>query len=113
MSERASEPAPDGADRGPLRPQPEPGCAGELAWRLELPAGTDLAPRIAGFIELGYRVRCMDEVLQVLRHPEGHELVLVPRTGRVQLRVYARTPRQDRARAMLGLADDLAAVLSR
>lgn len=95
-----------------LQPAPEAGCSGRLSWRLDLPRSAPYS-RIYHRLELrGYRGRCHQPFLQVLRTIEGHEIVLVPTTGRVQLRIYHLTPATERQRVVITLAGDLAACLA-
>jgi hypothetical protein len=42
-------------------------------------------------------------MLRTLRSPEGHEIVIVPRTGRVQIRVHYLTPEEERRIAAEGV----------
>lgn len=89
----------------------EPGCCGELEWRVEVPAATDLEAAAQRLMALGYEPRCQAPGLHVLRHPQRHEIVLVTRTLRVQLRVYFHTPEAARTAAAQLLAGDLAACI--
>jgi hypothetical protein len=90
----------------------EPGCCGELAWRLDLSPDRDFSAVARGLIDRGYEGRCLSQMLKVLRHPQGHEVVLVPRTGRVQLRVYYLTAHEDRPVAAEAMFRDLVAALT-
>ncbi|MCA9554898.1 MAG: hypothetical protein KC933_33010 [Myxococcales bacterium] len=83
-------------------------CTRDLLWRLELPAGDDatqLADRLAAS---GWRDRSLLPILRDLEGPDGHRVVIVPRTGRVQLRICYVVPPDARA----GAAARLAAALS-
>lgn len=94
-----------------MRIEREHGCCGELEWRVAVPPDVDLEA-VADRLEVrGYRPRCRAPQLSVLRHSGRHEIVIVPLTRRVQLRVYLHTPRAARAEVAEYLAADLAACL--
>ncbi len=91
---------------------PEPGCCGQLNWRLDLPADSDF-DRLQRELELiGYRAACHHAFLIVLRHPDRHEIAIVPRTGRVQVRVDRMTAQGERATVADGLVADLATAMA-
>lgn len=87
--------------------EPEPNCCGRLNWRLDLAAGTDYGQLAAGLEARGYENRCRQAFLMVFRQPPGHEIAIVPRTGRVQLRVYSLTPIDEREEVADELCHDL------
>ena len=63
------------------------GCGNRLNWRCDVsgtPSPSDVENR---FVASGYRSMCSHPSLKVLRHPEGHEVAWVIRTGRIQIRV--------------------------
>ena len=75
----------------------EHGCCDSLSWRCDLATPErDVDPVEAHLVESGYRSKCRDPRLRVLRHRDGHEVVLVTATGRVQFRVDIATPKSDR-----------------
>lgn len=89
--------------------QRDPSCARDLLWRLELPPpldATHLATRLLG---AGWTERSRFPALHDLEGPEGHRVVIVPRTGRVQLRVSYLVPPEQRATAAAALAARLVA----
>jgi len=95
-----------------LIPEREHGCCGGLNWRVDLPAEADPALVAHRLVRMGYTARCEMPSLKVVRHPDGHEIAIVPRSGRVQLRVYMLTPVADRERVATELAADLLACLA-
>ncbi len=90
---------------------PEPGCCGQLNWRLDLPVDSDFDRLRQQLESVGYRAACRHSFLVVLRHREGHEIAIVPRTGRVQLRVDRLTAEGERATVAAGIAGDLATAM--
>jgi hypothetical protein len=85
----------------------EHGCLGNLQWRCDLACGSDWEALFRGLGELGYRLRCRLPFLVNLRHPEEHEIVVVPATGRVQLRVHYLTEAPRREAVARRLFSDL------
>lgn len=87
------EPAP-----GPFRPAltREVTCVRSLAWRSDLPTTIDW-PRLGAALEAaGLRPRPAVGAMQRFVTARGDELVLIPTTGRVQLRVHYSVPEHDR-----------------
>lgn len=78
------------------------GCRRDLLWRLEL-RGADLGELAKELLRIGWRDRSLAPEVRDLESPEGHAVVLVPRTGRVQLRVFYLTPHSDRNEAARNL----------
>lgn len=71
-------------------------CFRSLNWRCDLPAGSDCDRLAATLAEKGFAAVGGPSAIRTLRSPEGHEVVLVPRTGRVQIRVHYLTPEEER-----------------
>jgi hypothetical protein len=89
-----------------LRLSAEAGCIELLKWRCHLPNTLDSAGVACRLAERGFSTRLFDNWLIVLASADGSEIRLVPRTGRVQIRVGYATPKCDRpARAELVLAE--------
>lgn len=67
-----------------------------LAFRMDLlsPSFADVLREIA--LGLGFVEEAPIVGLSKLVSPEGHEILLVPRTGRAQLRVFYMTPQEER-----------------
>ncbi len=72
----------------------ESACFHGLAWRADLPLG---AARDAVLAQSGGGEpdRTLPGLLRIIR-PDGHQVLLVERTGRVQIRVAYTTPRHAR-----------------
>lgn len=71
-------------------------CFRGLNWRSDLPAGSDCDELAAALSGRGFVAVAGPSALRLLRSREGHELLLVPRTGRVQIRVHYLTPQEER-----------------
>jgi hypothetical protein len=72
------------------------GCLRSLSWRCDLPPGSDCDVLIGALMEKGFAQVPSPSVLRLIRSPEGHEILFVPRTGRVQIRVHYVTPEEER-----------------
>lgn len=95
----------------PLPLARDPGCLGQLGWRSELPPNLDpkvVAERLA---PSGFQARVAHPALCLFRNPEGHEVVYVPATGRVGLRLHYGVPEPQRREAAEALRDLLESVL--
>jgi hypothetical protein len=90
--------------------RPANSCLRRLAWDCELsqrPAALELyaALRSAGYVD-----DSRADWLYELRHGSGHSVLIVPRTGRVQLRLHYLTPAPERATAARALAQHVAEI---
>ncbi len=108
----SSPPAPRGG-RIDLALTREVTCIRSLAWRCDLPVATPW-PMLAAALEAG-GLAPRPPVGTMLRFvaPDGDELVLVPHTGRVQLRVHYTVPEHDRRFAAERLVQRLVYALRR
>lgn len=71
-------------------------CHRELSWDCEFEQ-REQASRLAEALRLeGYHLRADHGFVQELTHPDGQTVVIVPRTGRVQLRLPYTTPSEAR-----------------
>ena len=76
--------------------RPDPGCTRGLLWRVHVAPGLDPAVADRGFGEAGFsRVRVAGGVV-FYGDRAGTELVYVPRTGRVQIRLHYLVPHAER-----------------
>jgi hypothetical protein len=67
-----------------------------------------LAARLpAGLMGLGYFERSFSQLVRELGHPEGHSVVIVPRTGRLQIRVHYLTALEAREAQARLVAEDV------
>lgn len=73
----------------------DPSCVRDMLWRIRFAAPVDLTCLGRALVSRGWQDRSRLPLLLDLHAPEGHALVLVPRTGRVQLRLHYLTS-QDR-----------------
>ena len=79
-------------------------CLRGLNWRTDLPPGGDLDTLVAALSRAGFaRTSTAGSPLLVLRAPGDHEILIVPRTGRVQIRVHYLTPEPERRGAAEGI----------
>jgi hypothetical protein len=73
-------------------------CLRSLTWRCDLPP--DLAPRVLDrLLAEGWGTVHGSPGLSVIRSAELHEIVLVLRSGRVQIRVHYTVPEDERRHA--------------
>ena len=61
----------------------------------------------------GYSEDFRSPLVRELVHPREHSVVIVPRTGRLQIRVHYLTPHEARARAASEVARELALLVER
>jgi hypothetical protein len=80
-----------------LKLEPEHGCWASIHWRIEMPIETDFDLLTRRILAEAYEARCDCPMLKVLRSREGHEIILVPRTGRTQIRVSTEVPEGQRS----------------
>lgn len=64
------------------------GCRRDLLWRMELPVSVDVGALADRLVGEGWRDRSPAPQVRTLEGPDGHGLVLIPRTGRIQIRVH-------------------------
>jgi len=63
--------------------------------------------------EAGYSEASRSPLVRELVHPREHSVVVVPRTGRLQIRVHYLTPLEAREAAALELARELSDLVER
>jgi len=88
------------------------GCHRLLVWDCVVPDRgevPELVPRLAA---KGYRDATRFELVRELYHPDHHSVVIVPRTGRVEIRVHYLTPLDRRAGEAHRVARDVAGCLA-
>lgn len=74
----------------------EVSCIRSLAWRCDLPIATDWPRLIAALIAGGLAPRTAVRGLYRLGNDTGDEILLVPASGRVQIRVHYTIPEHER-----------------
>ncbi len=97
----------------PASVRPDPGCSRDLLWRIDLPAGCEPRAYARGLSACDLTLdRAVGGVL-FFSHPEGHQVVVVPRTGRAQLRLDGLVPRPARRTLAERLGTAIARALPR
>jgi hypothetical protein len=87
------------------------GCFRRLGWRCALLGeGSDPLSAVPALLAQGYAHVGHSAGLVELLHPEGHRLVLVTRSLRIQLRLDMATRVEARVATALALAEQLAAL---
>ena len=71
--------------------RPQPNCTNRLLWEAQL-SPTLILKWCTALLAIGFVDESPIDALKILRTPEGHALVIVPRTGRIQLRISYLTP---------------------
>lgn len=88
-------------------------CHRNLVWecaRLAPAAALELPELLR---ELGYTEQGRSPLVRELVHPAEHGVVIVPRTGRVQIRVHYLTPLEAREQAAHEVAREISELLER
>lgn len=91
-----SEPATPDRPRVSLALTREVSCIRSLAWRCDLPPGTDWAALEAALVATGMARRPTFPGVVRLATETGDEILLVAASGRAQLRVHYTIPEHDR-----------------
>ncbi len=79
-------------------------CVDRINWRCDLPAGVSGEALFDCLSKLAdHQVEGPGPLLFVLRTPGQHRILIVPRTGRVQIRVSYEVPKLDRRLAAEGV----------
>lgn len=79
-------------------------CVDRINWRCDLPSSVSGDVVFARLAKLqGYLVEGPGPLLYVVRVPGQHQVLIVPRTGRVQIRVSYDVPKLDRRLAAEGV----------
>lgn len=85
------------------------GCRKNLLWRVDL-EGVDVVQLAETLSAEGWRERSSVPQVRDMESPAGHGVVLVPRTGRIQIRIHYLTPHEDREQAARAVAHELEAL---
>lgn len=75
--------------------EPDAGCVRSLLWRLDLPPTTDWSALTSKLVARGLRVGGVPQV-RTFEREGAFVLVVVPRTGRVQIRIDYLVPQTSR-----------------
>ena len=94
-----------------MRIEPEDTCIRHLAWRV-VPAGDPLAA-VSALVEAlraaGWPEERRAPGLLAFPRPGGHRVLVVPATGRVQIRLHYTVPEAERPAAAQAILAELAA----
>lgn len=93
-------------------------CLGHSCHRMLVWECVRIAPGVAlalpeALAEVGYTEDRRTPLVRELVHPAAHSVVIVPRTGRVQIRVHYLTPLEAREAAACQVARELSALIAR
>lgn len=86
------------------------GCFADLHWRLDVGREVDWT-RVEGQLAGGIAVEDSPSFLRVWRADGGHQVVIVPRTGRIQIRLDPVVARDERAETARRLATKVWAIV--
>lgn len=88
-------------------------CHRNLVWECArlAPAAALALPELLR--EVGYSEQVRSPLVRELVHPREHGVVIVPRTGRVQIRVHYLTPLEAREQAAHEVAREISELLTR
>jgi hypothetical protein len=86
-------------------------CHRELTWECELPHRADAERLVAALRAADYVDESHSAAVLEFADPRGHRVVVVPRSGRVQLRIHYLTPLAARREAASALAAALQTLL--
>lgn len=86
-------------------------CHRMLVWEFARIAPSAALELIELLGEIGYSEQLRSPLVRELVHPEEHSVVIVPRTGRVQIRVHYLTPLEAREATAREVARELAALV--
>lgn len=86
-------------------------CHKHLIWECELADKKAAAALPDRLFARGYREQSRSTLVREFMHPGEHSVVVVPRTGRVQIRVHYLTPLRLRAVRAREIAAEIAACI--
>lgn len=86
-------------------------CHRHLIWDCSITAREDVSSLVRMLPTLGYSDESHSDLVCELRHPLGHLIVLLPSTGRLQIRLHYCTPFESRAPAAESVANELRSLL--
>lgn len=87
-------------------------CFRGLTWDCEVAPGAGLGDTIARLVDQGFVDESRSSRVRELLHPDEHRVILIPSTGRVQLRLHYLTPFAERGAVAQDLADLLARAMA-
>jgi len=86
-------------------------CRRLLYWECQAADKRQLETLALGLVARGYRDGSRSPFFRELWHPDEHSVLIVPRTGRVQIRVHYLTPLAEREAEARRVFGDIAACL--
>ncbi|MBI5507996.1 MAG: hypothetical protein HY903_04515 [Deltaproteobacteria bacterium] len=90
------------------------GCFHDLTWRLTLTTpDPDVSTLVQRLVAGGWNTETRLQTVVYVESPHGHVLVVIPATGRLQLRLHYTTPGEARARTAHAVAADIDRLASR
>jgi len=89
----------------------ESGCLRERTWRYRVQRTVPAVALVAELERCGWVDESRFAVLREMRHPAGHRILVVPETGRIQIRLDLDVPAPERRAAAALVATDLQAAL--
>lgn len=87
-------------------------CYRRLTWECELLEPSKAASLSEKLRALGYCDESRFSWVHELARPDGHHVIIVPRTGRIQIRIHYLTPFAQRQACALGVAREIASALN-
>jgi hypothetical protein len=71
-------------------------CFRAMTWDCELTPAQSLPSIISNLLSVGFVDESRSALVRELLHPDEHRVVIIPTTGRVQLRLHYLTPQEER-----------------
>jgi hypothetical protein len=87
--------------------QEDPACHRRLSWNLTLQGPPAPEAVRAALLRLGWHDESSNDAVWRLSSPEAHRIILVPATGRTQLRLHYQSDAPTRPGLALGLSERL------
>jgi hypothetical protein len=91
-------------DEDGLRVELDHGCFAEMTWRMSFAQPLDVNALVDSLLSAGFRDATRFPRVREIEEPAGHRLVLVPTTGRIQLRLHYLTAQGRRREEAIRIA---------
>ncbi|NOY91396.1 MAG: hypothetical protein GXP55_09305 [Deltaproteobacteria bacterium] len=102
------EPGPEVYELGPLRMERAHGCFRDLTWRVTGHEAFDPGTFSRRFVEAGLEDRSRSPLVREFVSSEGDVLIFIPKTRRLELRIWAARPYPERGPAAAHMLEGLA-----
>ena len=89
----------------------EAGCLRSRTWRYRVQRTVPAAALVEEMKKLGWQDVSRSPALREMHHPRGHRILVVPQTGRIQIRLDLGVPEPERTAAARAVGLDLLAAL--